>query len=531
MSIERVIVKNYRTLASAEINLRPDLNVIVGDNESGKSTLLEAINLALKCQINRRPAVYELHPFLFNTGCVAQFIDALNRGEGTPPPEIMVELYFTDCDALAELKGTNNSEGENQPGISLTIRLNDEDNKAEYQNYISDPSAVRSIPVEYYEVVWQTFAGERIKPRTIPVRSSLIDPSAISDTYAAGRYVVEFTRDYLSDKEQVDLALSYRKMRDAFRNDPSITRINAGLAKEKGTVTDKTLSVAMDMTARAGWESAVLPHLDEIPITLAGKGEQSSVKIKLALKSEKSAEIVLIEEPENHLSHTNLNRLIAHLSAAASGKQLIIATHSSFVLNKLGIEHILLFNRKTNISINDLSPDTAAYFKRLPGHDTLRLILAKRTILVEGPSDELIVQKAYRQKYGVLPLEAGVEIISVYSLAFKRFLEIAKPLNIDTRVVTDNDGSAEAVKEKYKDYADDKNIRICVSSDNNLNTLEKHLVSLNDLAKLNRIVGTSFKTTDELLKYMLSNKTDYALKIFESVEPITLPDYIEDAIK
>ncbi|HEY1209813.1 MAG TPA: AAA family ATPase [Terracidiphilus sp.] len=531
MSIERVIVKNYRALASAEINLRPDLNIIVGDNESGKSTLLEAINLALKCQINRRPAPYELHPFLFNMGCVAQYLDALKRREGVQPPEIMVELYFTDCDALAELKGTNNSEGENRPGISITIRLDDENYKTEYQNYIADPTDVRSIPVEYYEVVWQTFAGERIKPRTIPVRSSLIDPSAISDTYAAGRYVVEFTRDYLSDKEQVDLALSYRKMRDAFRCDASITRINAGLAKEKGMVSDKTLSVAMDMTARAGWESAVLPHLDEIPITLAGKGEQSSVKIKLALKAVKSAEIVLIEEPENHLSHTNLNRLIAHLSAAASDKQLIIATHSSFVLNKLGIEHILLFNGKTNISINNLSPDTAAYFKRLPGHDTLRLILARCTILVEGPSDELIVQKAFRQKYNVLPIEAGVEVISVYSLAFKRFLEIAKPLNIDTRVVTDNDGRVEAVIEKYKDYVDDKNIRICFSKDNNLKTLEMHIVLLNDLNKLNRILCASFRTTDDLLEYMLGNKTEYALKIFESEETIAVPDYIEDAIK
>ena len=294
-------------------------------------------------------------------------------------------------------------------------------------------------------------------------------------------------------------------MRDAFRNDASITRINAGLAEEKGKVSEKTLSVAMDMTARAGWESAVLPHLDEIPITLAGKGEQSSVKIKLALKADKSGEIVLIEEPENHLSHTNLNRLIAYLTAAASGKQLIIATHSSFVLNKLGIEHILLFNGKTSISVKDLPPDTTAYFKRLPGHDTLRLILARRTILVEGPSDELIVQKAYRQKYDVLPIEAGVEVISVYSLAFKRFLEIAKPLNIDTRVVTDNDGRAEGVREKYKEYADDKNIRICFSSDNNLNTLEKHLVSLNNLSKLNRILGASFQTTDELLKYMLGH--------------------------
>jgi predicted ATP-dependent endonuclease of OLD family len=74
------------------------------------------------------------------------------------------------------------------------------------------------------------------------------------------------------------------------------------------------------------------------------------------------------------------------------------------------------------------------------------MILAKRTILVEGPSDELIVQKAFKAKHGTLPLEAGIEVISVYSLAFKRFLEIARALTLDTRVVTDNDERPDAVK-------------------------------------------------------------------------------------
>jgi predicted ATP-dependent endonuclease of OLD family len=72
------------------------------------------------------------------------------------------------------------------------------------------------------------------------------------------------------------------------------------------------------------------------------------------------------------------------------------------------------------------------------------MILAEQTILVEGPSDELIVQKAFFQAHGKMPLEAGVEVISVNALAFKRFLDIAKLLEIDTYVVTDNDGSTRA---------------------------------------------------------------------------------------
>ena len=101
-------------------------------------------------------------------------------------------------------------------------------------------------------------------------------------------------------------------------------------------------------------------------------------------------------------------------------------------------------------------PPTFGTRPKLSGYDTLRLILADKAILVEGPSDELVVQKAYKQKHGKLPLENGVDVISVRGLSFKRFLEIGKLLELDIRVVTDNDGKLDALKEKYKDYLDEE---------------------------------------------------------------------------
>ena len=49
---------------------------------------------------------------------------------------------------------------------------------------------------------------------------------------------------------------------------------------------------------------------------------------------------------------------------------------------------------------------------------------------------------------GRLPIEDGVDVISVNGLAFLRYLEIAEKLNIITAVVSDNDGNIDAVKEK-----------------------------------------------------------------------------------
>lgn len=529
MTIERVIVKNYRVLRDADVALQPTLNVIVGDNESGKSTLLEAINLALRCQLNRRSALQELHPFLLNAGAVQEFVQSHKDGKPQPPPTVLVELYFANKPELAVFKGTNNSEKADVPGVSLAIAL-DPDFHEEYKEYVANTEQLSGVPIEYYQVVWQSFAGHPMSSRALPYRAAMIDPSAISNTYAANKYVLEIVRDYLTDKQKVDLALSYRKMRDVFLSDDNVTEINRELAGKTGKVTDKTLSVAMDTTTRASWETGVLPHLNDIPLTLVGKGEQNAIKIKLAIESESSTDILLLEEPENHLSHANLNKLINHIDARSADKQLIVTTHSSFVLNKLGVDHILMFNGKTGITLNELPPETKKYFMRLPGHDTLRMVLSARSILVEGPSDELIVQKAYKQTHGKMPLENGVEVITVGSLAFKRFLDIAKLLEIDARVLTDNDRDADAVKEKYADYLGLPTIKVCFDSDEAYPTLEPQLLKTTGRDRLNAILGKSFADDAALLDYMTKHKAPVALAIFESEEEIAIPNYIKNAI-
>ncbi|MEH6462038.1 AAA family ATPase, partial [Chitinimonas sp. JJ19] len=134
MAITRVIVQNYRRLRRADVRFNSALNIVVGDNEAGKSTLLEAINLGLKCQLNRRPAAQELHPFLLNAEAVAEFVDGRRAGKPMPPPRILIELYLDDKEEFADLKGTNNSVGANLPGICLSIEL-DSDHAEDFEAY------------------------------------------------------------------------------------------------------------------------------------------------------------------------------------------------------------------------------------------------------------------------------------------------------------------------------------------------------------------------------------------------------------
>jgi len=530
MYITRVIVRNYRCLESADVPLNSGLNIIVGNNECGKSTLLEAVNLALSGQLNGRPIQTELHPYLFNAKVVAAYKKALQDKTPVAPPSILIELYLHDDPALAKLKGDNNTARKDVPGIVLSVEFNDE-HAEEYTKYVAKPELIRTLPVEYYIVRWASFADNPItSARTIPIKPSLIDASTIRNNASASKYVVDTVKDSLNPSQLVDLALSYRMMKDAFLDDEKVKRVNKDLLDKKGTISDKALSVSLDTSSRASWEMGVMPHLDDIPLTLVGKGEQNSVKIKLSLESSADSHLILIEEPENHLSFSNLNTLIGHIAERRVNRQLLVTTHSSFVLNKLGVDSVILFARGTSMTLKNLKPDTQDYFMRLPGHDTLRLILAKRSILVEGPSDELIIQAAHMKKHAKMPLEAGVDVISVNSLAFKRFLEIAVILGQTVTVVTDNDGDVAALNKKYDAYKNSPTIKIKFDADEKYRTLEPQLLKANGRATIETILGKQFADDAELLKYMRSNKTDVALMFLTTTEKWTVPPYIADAV-
>jgi putative ATP-dependent endonuclease of OLD family len=530
--IEKILIQNFKIFSLFEVALNNDLNLIVGDNETGKSTLLEAISLALTKKLGGRPAEYELSPYLFNKQRAEAYVKSVNEDQYAELPKILIELYLADEPDLQFLRGSNNFHRKDCVGVKVEIEFDEEYNE-DYAQLLQKRSEIRAVPVEYYKVNWYSFANGPITQRSVPLGLSNIDATTIRLQSGTDYYLQNIIAGNLGPKKRVALTIAYRRLKEQFSNDPLIAELNNGLSQRKGAVTEKDLAIGIDISQRSNWESSLVPHLDELPFHLIGKGEQSALKILLALERDAEAsQIVLIEEPENHLSFSSMSKLISTIQGRCSGKQIVIATHSAYVLNKLGIEKVILLNNMRTLSLNELSGETQNYFKKLSGYDTLRLILAKRAILVEGPSDELIVQKAYLLKHGKLPLENGVDVINVRGLSFARFLDIAKALQKDVAVVTDNDGDYEKhVATKYRPYESLPNIKICADRDEESHTLELQIIKINERTLLNEIFGTEHADAVVLTDYMLKNKTECALKIFETSKAIRLPEYIQNAVQ
>lgn len=70
MFIRKVKIHNFKCYRDFEITLEEGLNIVVGDNEAGKSTILEAINLALTGIISGKSIWNEISQYIFNKEAV-----------------------------------------------------------------------------------------------------------------------------------------------------------------------------------------------------------------------------------------------------------------------------------------------------------------------------------------------------------------------------------------------------------------------------------------------------------------------------
>ena len=168
-------------------------------------------------------------------------------------------------------------------------------------------------------------------------------------------------------------------------------------------------------------------------------------------------------------------------------------------------------------------------------------MLKNKVILVEGPADDLIIQRAYKDKYHKLPINDGIDVIAVNSLAFKRYCDIAILVNKEITIVTDNDGDInENIIKKYDGYIGKSNIRICYEEDEDLNTIEPSIIAANTI---NGKISDDFidgiskngsmkgKTREEIKNFMEHNKTEWSMRIFDYNKNIKYLQYILDAIK
>lgn len=534
MYIKKLLIQNYKRFKFIEIDMNPDTNIFVGENDSGKTTILEALIMVLTGKINGAPILSRLNADWFNNEVRNQYIAGLENGQHVEPPCIMIEACIdglTDADLkIKNYRGANNFHREDAVGIRIIIALNEE-YSATYKDLVA-AKKVADIPVELYKISFFTFAGPDYYINATTKKVACIDTTRKDYGTALNRFVSSSISDYLTDDEQTQLRLAYRGNRHDFTQSEAVKSLNQKI-QENHQFGNHSISINLRENDIDSWKSEMSVSVDSIPLENVGFGTQNMFKSEIFIQQNPTVDILVMEEPENNLSHTNMSILVSKL-ARNTGKQLFVSTHSSFVANKLGLNHLHLVGNGIVIPLSNLDQDTYNYFLKLPGYNTLRLLLANNVILVEGPADELIVQRAYHDEYGRLPIEDGIDVIAVGGVAFKRYCELAMLIEKKVSIITDNDNNASEVKERYAEFGDI--VALFIDEDNEHNTLEPSVFAANahQFETFRDIVyhgaGKDKITPDQLQSFMTKNKTEWSMRVFQSESNISYPIHIRRAI-
>lgn len=520
-SIKRLSIEGFKKFYSFQAYFNEHMNILVGENEVGKSTILDAIRTVLNQQY--RTSDKAILRDLFNTEMVNEFHKNPNI---KTLPHIVIELEL-ELDSNSrnadyfhgEVYGKHKSQSEKY-GIRFECKFDEELGEG-LDGFIKEGK----IPYEYYSLSWITFANRPYQIIKSPVNFISIDTTSSGATASYNYY----NKALFNSKYDEGMRT---KAKNTFRDQLEQAFENVGLPK-----IDEKRKFGID-GKKVLLETILSVYEDSISLENRGSGTESLIKTQIALDKKNGIDIILMEEPENHLSHSTMNKMLKAISEQKETSQIIVATHSNMIASRLNLNNVLWISEKNTKSLGLVDSKVADFFVKADNNSFLQLLLAKNAVLVEGATEFLLIPYFYKSITGRTIEEDEVTIISCNGISYKKYLAIAESTDKKIAVITDNDGNQKKIDEALGFNNNHNMQHIFMASDVKEWTWEQCIYDQNQ-EKLEKIVDTepgakySFHNCDygPVLGKMLNNKVDVAYSMLVSEESFVAPQYVKDAIE
>ena len=503
MKISRVQIQNFRNIRNVDVQLG-DVVTLIGENNSGKSNFLYALTLPFLSDDNNLSK--NLSWADINSEARDQYYqfilerkdDILN--ETLPFDDFVAKLpvVFVEVDLIPEEKElycvkdichSVDADGNLIYGLRYEY-------KATHPEEIL--SQVRSI-LNSEQIDRQSI--ENIRMNLLPTRMygySVIIPqkdtkvaydtlrqfkymalSADRDNFSntneriGSRSLVKLLQMRLSDADLLTVEKEYSHFFDALKNLSGMDQVinwqdNSEIPNAKDFFNN--IDILPNMPPMTSILSSVRLGYSGENLSSQGLGQRNLILLLVLLNSllDKSDEtafrVLTVEEPEAHLCINNIRLMASFIKSFTDSNktiQLVYSTHSTELINKVDPRNLIVMSAGKALSlVTELDDKERDYLSKNPNTDIFKLFFAKRCILVEGLTEELLIKAFLQSK----PELSDIEIISFHK-GFTKILDIWCTLNDNTTnrlgVIRDFDGEPKA-KAKHDKY--NANEYICVQT-------------------------------------------------------------------